>query len=239
MVMAKFSALTHQLTELYRKVFPIPCLLCGLAAERYGLCQPCIAELPVLGHACKRCALPVQNAQICGHCLRSPPYQNLSFSLYRYESTVRRCITAFKYNNQLHFSHLFAQQMAIFLSARPALPHCLVPIPLHPRRIRQRGFNQSAEVAKYLASALNIAYRPELLQRVRLTQSQSELPFQQRKKNMRNAFACKQQSLPSHIAIIDDVMTSGYTAGEAAKIFKRQGVEIIEVWTIARAIRHY
>jgi len=237
--MARFSTLTHQLQELYRKVFPIPCLLCGLAAEQYGLCQPCMAELPVLGHACKRCALPLQNAQICGHCLNATPSQDHSFSLYRYEGTVRRCITAFKYHKQLQFSRLFGQQMAHVLSARAELPDCLVPIPLHPWRLRHRGFNQSAEVAKYLASALNIAYRPELLKRVRLTQSQSELPFKQRKKNMRNAFACRTKQLPKHVAIIDDVMTSGYTAGEAAKIFKRQGVEVIEVWTIARAISHY
>lgn len=239
MVMAKVSELTHQLLELYRKVFPIPCLLCGLPAYQHCLCQACIAELPLLGPACVRCAAPVKNAQICGRCLQLPPYQDLSFSLYRYEGSIRRCITAFKYKKQLQFSALFARQMANMISGRQQLPDCIVPIPLHPKRIRQRGYNQAAEVGKLLASTLNIDYRPELLHRVRLTRSQSELPFKQRKKNMRNAFACDQQPLPPHIAILDDVMTSGYTAGEAAKVFKRRGVEIIEVWTIARTISHY
>lgn len=237
--MATFSALTHQLSELYRKVFPIPCLLCGLPADQHGLCQACIAELPRVGHACIRCAIPLKNAQICGQCLQSSPFQDLSFSLYRYEASVRRCITAFKYNRQLHLASLFAQQMAASLSTHSRLPECIVPIPLHPNRLRQRGYNQAAEVAKYLASALNIDCRPELIYRIRPTQSQSKLAFKQRKYNMRNAFAYNGGKLPAHIAILDDVMTSGYTANEAAKIFKHQGVEIIEVWTIARAISHY
>lgn len=239
MVMAIVSELTHQLLELYRKVFPIPCLLCGLPAHQYSLCQACIAELPLVGPACTRCAIPVKNAQICGRCLQSPPYQDLSFSLYRYEGSIRRCITAFKYKKQLHLSALFARQMANQISSRESLPECIVPIPLHPKRIRQRGYNQAAEVAKTLAFALNIDYRPELLHRVRLTRSQSDLPFKERQKNMRNAFVCGEQNLPRHIAILDDVMTSGYTAAEAAKVFKGQGVEIIEVWTIARTISHY
>ncbi|WP_438969924.1 ComF family protein [Methylophaga sp.] len=237
--MAIFSSLTHQLQELYRKVFPIPCLLCGLASDQHSLCQACIAELPVVGQACVRCAIPLENAQICGRCLQSAPYQDISFSLYRYEGGVRRCITAFKYNKQLHLGPLFANKMAEQLSSRSRLPDCLVSIPLHPRRIRQRGYNQSAEVAKDLALALNLNYRPDLLRRVRFTLSQSELPFKQRKKNMRNAFACTNTQVPKHIAIIDDVMTSGFTVGEAARLLKRQGVEIIEVWTIARAISHY
>jgi len=239
MVMARFSVLTHQWLELYRKVFPIPCLLCGLPAYQLGLCQACIAELPLVNDACIRCATPLKNAQICGQCLKLPPFQDRSFSLYRYEGSVRRCITAFKYNKQLQLGPLFAQQMSKLLLTRSHLPECLIPIPLHPKRLRQRGYNQAAEVAKKLASTLNVAYRPELIRRVRLTQSQSDLPFKQRKNNMRNVFAYGEGELPSHIAIIDDVMTSGYTAGEAAKIFRRQGVEIIEVWTIARAIRHY
>jgi ComF family protein len=171
--------------------------------------------------------------------LKSAPAQTISFSLYRYQGSVRRCITAFKYQQQLPLAQLFAQQMASALSTRQDLPDCLIPIPLHQRRLRQRGYNQAAEVAKILASKLNLDYRPELIRRVKSTQSQSTLTFKQRKKNMRQAFSCKSAELPSHIALIDDVMTSGYTCGEAANLLKRHGVKTIEVWTIARAIRHH
>lgn len=237
--MADFSALTHRSGELYRKLFPIPCLLCGLPAADTPLCQACIGELPWLDKACQRCGLPLQSAQICGHCLHSPPIQQHSFSLLRYQAAVPRCITRFKFHQQLQFADFFAMQMAKQLQQRDSLPQCLIPIPLHPRRLRSRGFNQSLEVASRLGKTLGIACRPELLQRVRNTPSQSQLHFRERQRNIRHAFACSAAPLPTHIALIDDVMTTGQTVAEAARVLQRRGVQIIEVWTIARAISHY
>lgn len=238
-VMAKFSALTHRSLELYRKVFPIPCLLCGLATQRDPLCQACIAELARLGPACKRCALPLQTAQICGQCLRAPPPQQASFSLLRYQDGVRRCITGLKFHQQLAFANLFARLMSQSLEQREQLPDCLIPVPLHPMRLRRRGFNQSQEVARQLGKILNIECRPDLLQRIKATRAQSELKFKQRKANLRGAFQCTSGTLPEHIALIDDVMTSGHTSAEAAKTLLNHGAKCVEVWTIARAIRHY
>lgn len=237
--MAVFSALTHRSKELYRKLFPIPCLLCGLPAHEAPLCQACIAELPRLGTACQRCAMPLKSAQICGHCLHSPPNQDLSFSLYRYQGPVKRCITGFKFHQQLQLAGLFADRMAGALCHRQALPDCLLPIPLYPMRLRRRGFNQALEVASGLARRLDIDCRPDLLQRVKNTPSQSQLSYRDRKQNIRRAFECPIASLPAHIALIDDVMTSGHTSAEAARTLRRHGAQIIEVWTIARAISHY
>lgn len=238
-VMAKFSTLTHRFLELYRKVFPIPCLLCGLATERDPLCQACIADLAYLGPACPRCALPLQTAQICGQCLFAPPPQHLSFSLFRYQGGIRRCITGFKFHQQLAFAHLFANLMSEQLQHREKLPDCLIPIPLHAMRLRRRGFNQSLEVARQLVKLLNIDCRPDLLRRIKATRAQSDLKFRQRKANLRGAFQCSSTKLPEHIALLDDVMTSGHTSAEAAKTLLNQGAKCVEVWTIARAIRHY
>lgn len=238
-VMAVFSTLTHRSLELYRKVFPIPCLLCGLATERDTLCEACIADLALLGPACERCALPLKTARICGHCLRSPPPQAASFSLFRYQDGVKRCITGFKFHHQLGLAKVFASMMSQQLQLRETLPDCLIPIPLHSSRLRRRGFNQSLEVARQLAKTLNIDCRPDLLQRVKATRAQSELKFRQRKANLRGAFQCSSTSLPEHIALVDDVMTSGHTSAEAAKTLLKQGAKCVEVWTIARAIRHY
>jgi ComF family protein len=239
MAMDIFATLTHQSLQLYSKLFPIPCLLCGLPANRQALCDDCINGLPRLGPACRRCASPLDSAEVCGRCLQRPPVQDRSFSLLRYQQSARRCITAFKYQQQIQLSRLFTQMMAAELSQRDDLPQSLIPIPLHARRIRQRGYNQSAELSRSLSNILGIAHQPDLLSRVRNTKPQSMLSFQQRRSNMRQAFQCRAHAVPAHIAIIDDVMTSGHTCSEAAKVLKAQGAEIIEVWTIARAISHY
>lgn len=239
MVMAGFSALTHRIGELYRKLFPIPCLLCGLPGDREPLCQACAAELPLLGPACPRCAKPLESAQICGQCLQQPPAADLSFSLFRYQDAVKRCITGFKFHQQLQFADFFAARMQSSLASRSTLPDCLVPIPLHPLRLRQRGFNQAQEIARRLAKGLGIQCCPELLQRVRFTRSQSQLSFKQRRSNVRRAFRCTDAVPAPHVAIIDDVMTSGHTTAEAAEVLQQNGARTIEVWTIARAISHY
>jgi ComF family protein len=238
-VMAVFSALTHQSGKLYRKLFPIPCLLCGLPGDCDPLCRACAAELPLLGPACQRCAMPLESAQICGRCLQHPPVADHSLSLYRYQGDIKRCITSFKFHQQLQFADFFAAQLYQILESRSQLPDCLIPIPLHPLRLRQRGFNQAHEVARKLAAALNIECHPGLLQRVRYTRSQSQLSFKQRRHNVRRAFRCSNHRVPSHIALIDDVMTSGHTTAEATKVLQKNGAETIEVWTIARAISHY
>lgn len=238
-VLAFISALTHRSRKLYRKLLPIPCLLCGLPGDREALCRACAAELPLLGPACQRCAMPLESAQICGRCLQQPPVADLSFSLYRYQAALRRCVTGFKFQQQLQFADFFADRMQQQLAARDKLPDCLVPIPLHPLRLRQRGFNQAYEISRRLARALNLDCRPELLQRIRYTRSQSQLSFKQRHRNIRRAFCCTQQNLPAHIAIIDDVMTSGSTTAEAARVLRQNGAKTIEVWTIARALSHY
>lgn len=238
-VMAVFSSLTHRSLELYRKVFPIPCLLCGLESEREPLCQACIADLALLGPACQRCAMPLRSAQICGRCIQSPPKQDHSFSLFRYQGSVRRCITDLKFQQQLALAGLFAKLMASALEQRQTLPGCLIPIPLHSFRLRQRGFNQSHEVGRVLAQLLGIDYSPEFLRRIKATRPQSELKFKQRRHNLSGAFQCPVRQVPEHIALIDDVMTSGHTSAEASKILRRHGAKTIEVWTIARVISHY
>ncbi|MTI63227.1 ComF family protein [Methylophaga sp.] len=237
--MALFSALTHQSGKLYRKLFPIPCLLCGLPGLQGPLCRACTAELPLLGPACQRCAMPLESAQICGRCLQHPPVAEHCLSLYRYQAGIKRCITSFKFHQQLQFADFFAAQMSHLLAPRKQLPDCLIPIPLHPLRLRQRGFNQAQEIARRLANSLDLSCQPELLQRIRYTRSQSQLSFKQRHHNVRQAFQCPDKAIPAHIAIIDDVMTSGHTTAEAAKVLQKNGADTIEVWTIARAISHY
>jgi ComF family protein len=174
---------------------------------------------------------------LCGQCLNSPPEQDASFSLFRYQDPIDRLIADLKYHDKLALTHLFAMQMAQQLKQRPK-PELLLPIPLHPRRLRGRGFNQSLELAKQLSRQLDIPVRHDILSRVRDTPPQASLPFSERKRNMKQAFQIHHTNIPAHIALIDDVLTTGHTANVAAKLLRKAGVDTIEVWTIARTIKH-
>ncbi len=232
-----FSTLAHRFGQLYSKLMPTPCLLCGTSNQGDCLCPACCEQLPKLGHACPRCASPLQQTALCGSCLNKSPEQDASFSLFRYHAPIDRLIVALKYHDALVLSHFFASQMAEQLKTRP-LPHLLIPIPLHPKRLRERGYNQSLELAKQLSKQLNIPVRHDILIRIRDTPPQASLPFSERKNNMKQAFQINNTDIPSHIALIDDVLTTGHTVDVAAKTLRKIGVQNIEVWTVARTIKN-
>lgn len=216
---------------------PIPCLLCGASNNHDCICQACSDQLPFLERACPRCASPLQQTMLCGQCLNKPPEQDASFSLFCYQEPINRLIADFKYHNKLALSRVFAAQMTERLKARQ-LPQLLIPIPLHPRRLRERGYNQSLELAKQLSKQLVIPVRHDALTRIRDTLPQASLPFSERKKNMKQAFQINKTNIPSHIALIDDVLTTGHTTNVAAKILRKAGVNTIEVWTVARTVKN-
>jgi ComF family protein len=237
MAMDAISKLAHQITRLYSNLLPIPCLLCGSHNNNHSLCPDCIDNFPKLGHCCTRCATPLSLTSTCGHCLNHPPEQNLSTSLFAYQNPIDRLIADFKYHDKLYLTELFADLMFEQLKNKP-LPQLLIPIPLHRRRLRQRGYNQALELAKILSRKLNIPIGKNILIRSRDTAPQASLPYDQRKHNMRRAFKLNDAVLPNHIVLIDDVLTTGHTVNAAAKLFRQEGVTTIELWTIARTIRH-
>tara|TARA_R110002049_G_scaffold49015_3_gene140702 strand:+ start:519 stop:1235 length:717 start_codon:yes stop_codon:yes gene_type:complete len=232
------SILPHRIWQLYSKLMPIPCRLCGTMNQHQAICDACLQNFPALGDACPRCALPISNAYVCGHCLKQPPEQDLSFSLYPYLAPIDRLIADLKYYDNVFLSQFFAQLMYDKLKNRPP-PDLLIPIPLHPNRLRQRGYNQSFELAKALSVKLGIPSSNNYLIRTIDTKSQASIPFKARKQNIQNAFKSIQTTVPAHIAIIDDVLTTGHTANAAVKQLRQAGASTIEIWTIARAIRHY
>jgi predicted amidophosphoribosyltransferase len=99
----------NQLAELYSKLLPTPCLLCGVDVADKVLCPACIKALPKIGQACQRCAYPIESAGICGHCLHSPPAQDRSFSAFIYQTTASRLISKFKYQQQLCLTDFFCR----------------------------------------------------------------------------------------------------------------------------------
>jgi ComF family protein len=128
--------------------------------------------------------------------------------------------------------YLLSQHLSQQLTSKP---ECIIPVPLHPKRLRQRGYNQALELARPIARGLKIKLETQLCQRIRNTLPQTELSLRSRQANLRNAFQITPTVPYQHIAIVDDVVTTGHTVYELARIFKRAGVAQIEIWAVARA----
>lgn len=227
-------------TALQSWLFPAHCRLC-MARTRSAmpLCAGCHADLPWPGDSCRQCAGPLGSAPSagrCGHCQRQPPVYTATTALLRYRPPADFLIQRLKFAGELALAPLLAGLLAARLAGRTSsLPELLVPVPLHGSRLRERGFNQATEIARVLGRTLHIPVNHRLCRRSRKTQTQSLLPVKVRHWNVRNAFAMTDRTPARHVAIVDDVMTTGHTVNELARILQGAGVNKIEVWVIARA----
>ncbi len=226
------------LNIIRRMCYPPCCVLCGQAGEAgLDLCRGCLATLPVNSHACVRCGVPLQHSGLlCGGCLKQPPPFQTSHIPFCYASPIDHLLQQLKFHRQLHLATLLGSLLAKGMSGREAaLPEGLLPVPLHPDRLRERGYNQALELARVVSRYLNIPLLPELCQRKRATPPQTSLNGEERRRNLRGAFAVREGVPPRHIAIVDDVVTTGATVHELARVLGRAGVETVEVWACARA----
>lgn len=225
------------LAAVHQWLLPWRCMLCGDAgAEGVDLCADCAAELPRNTHCCTHCALPLPiSAPQCGRCLRKPPPWDAAWAPFRYAWPLDRLETRFKFSRDLAAGRAL---VTLWQREHPAtpLPQMLLPVPLHPRRLRERGYNQALEMARPLAQSLGIPCRHDLLLRVRYTEAQTGLDAVQRRRNLRQAFALRQGAvLPAHVVVLDDVFTTGATLAECARLLKRAGAPRVDVWALARA----
>jgi ComF family protein len=205
------------------------CLLCGGEGGPELLCAACIAELPALPASCPRCALPSPAAALCGSCLNHPPHFDATLALWRYEFPCDGLVQALKYRARLALAGFFARSLASRTMPEVDL---IVPMPLHPRRLAERGFNQALEIARHLGRPIE----PRGVLRVKHTPPQTELPYEERAKNVRGAFLCKLDLTGARVAVLDDVMTTGATLNELARALKRAGATRVENLVIARTV---
>ncbi len=220
-------------------VYPPICLLCGAAGETgRDLCHACLLDLPCNERACSRCGLPLALGTDveCGRCQRASPPFDRTLAPYLYRPPIDKLIQSLKFARGFPEGRLLGMLLA---SAVPpdAVADAIVPIPLHPRRLRERGFNQAAEIARPLGRSLGIPVLSHVLRRVRPTATQTGFDANMRKRNVRGAFAAAERPVPKRIAILDDVITTGATASEAARALRRAGAEEIAIWAVARTPR--
>lgn len=235
------STMSHKWNKAFGSIadwlLPRRCLLCDAAAGADHLCPSCADELPVIAEACPRCAMPVVTPGLCADCMRKPPPFDAALAPLDYGGAVRYLTVRFKFHGQLSHGAPLAHALlrAVRARADTALPHALLPVPLHPSRLRERGYNQALELARPLSAALGIPLLPNALVRLRATARQMELPPDKRARNVRDAFALRAEP-PAHVALVDDVLTTGATVSELARLLKRHGCERVDVWCACRSV---
>jgi ComF family protein len=199
-------------------------------------CKNCENDLIRKEERCPSCARRNKQAFICGHCLSHPPLFTSTEVLLNYHYPNNILIKDLKFNDRPELAKFFANKLAIkIINKGITMPDALIPVPLHETRQRSRGYNQSLEVAKQLSKRMNLSLKVNLCRRTINTQPQSSLSMKMRKRNVRNSFSLNDEQIPKHIAIIDDVITTGSTINELTRVFKQAGCQQITIWAIARA----
>lgn len=236
-----------RIRTLIAGLYPPVCLLCGRAVEHSksietdirDICAGCYADLPFNKTACQRCGLPLagnrdsNEAMICGQCLRKTPAFDRTITPFLYQPPVDYLIKALKFQHRLAMAPLLAGLLADAVDMND-LPEIIIPVPLHPRRLRERGFNQALELAEPLARRWRLPVATNIVKRIRHTLPQSELSFTARASNLRDAFMVSGALNYRHVAIVDDVVTTANTVNEVARLLRTAGVERIQVWACAR-----
>jgi ComF family protein len=225
-------------------LIPSSCALCADAAAQV-VCPACRQQFFVAAQVqrCDCCGLPSQDGLRCGACLRDPPAFDATIVATDYLAPVDQLVLQLKFGARLALAPLFGSALLDAIIARSSaapLPHLLAPVPLSAQRLRHRGFNQALEIARPLARSLGIPLIAQLAERVRETRAQAGLPLPERQRNLRAAFDLRHQSIDrvpgQHIGIVDDVMTTGATLNELAKILKNFGAARVTNLVFARTL---
>ena len=212
-----------------RLLFGGSCYLCRGAADDL-LCAPCDADLPRLsGTRCPRCALDSPRGVLCGRCLGDAPHYDATVAALAYEFPADALVHALKFRGELALAGFLGSEIARRISAIEI--DSVVPVPLSAARLRTRGYNHAAEIARHLLPGkLDLA----LCERSRDTPPQMDLPFAERRRNVRGAFRCTRALMGASIAVVDDVMTTGATLNELARTLKDAGAARVVNLVVAR-----
>jgi ComF family protein len=222
---------------------PSLCAVCrGWGTQR--VCDACIERFAVRSARCLRCALRApEGVRLCGACLTDPPPFARTLAAVDYDHPWDGLITQFKFHGALDLAPALMQRLlSAFEQGNMPSPTLLLPVPLSRERLRERGYNQAWELARRLGRALHCEADARLLLRVKDTPHQLALPTDRRAGNVRAAFAVEPLRLAElrgrSVTLVDDVMTTGATVAELARVLLQAGAAEVSVWVVARTPRH-
>jgi ComF family protein len=224
-------------SKLGQLLLPQQCVLCGTLAGEAPICNACEADLPWLdAPCCPVCALPSGSGEVCGECLQDRPAFDATLAALAYRFPVDAVLQRYKYSGLLAVATLAGSLLNQRIQAATK-PDVIIPMPLHPSRLKERGFNQANEIARMVARDSCIPLDLEACSRTRPSKPQAGLTLKERKKNLRGVFACHVALEGKQVALLDDVMTSGASLNELAKTIKDAGAARVDCWVVARTLR--
>ncbi|OIQ86089.1 orotate phosphoribosyltransferase [mine drainage metagenome] len=221
----------------FNHILPQDCLLCGDRAATMALCDSCHADLPWHdGPACPVCGLPGASTETCGACLKQAPAFDATRAVLDFRFPVDALLRHYKYGAFLPVAKLMGSLVAERLRDEPR-PDLVIPMPLHPSRLQERGFNQATEIARVACAKMRIPLELHACSRTRPTPPQAGQPLHARRKNLRGAFSCQMDMSGQRVVLLDDVMTTGASLDELARCIKRSGAARVACWVVARTLR--
>lgn len=215
------------------------CIFCDtLSYRKVDLCFACERDLPVLKNHCTRCAEALPEGQdMCGSCLGGSSLIVKTTALFYYQSPIDQLITNLKFGNNLIGAKILGELLADRLVEQyknKNRPEIIIPVPLHPSRLRERGYNQALELSRPIAKKLQIPIDKFHVKRVKNTKPQAKLTAKERKQNIKRAFWVSPDFHYQYVAVIDDVITTGNTITELCDSLRNAGVLRVDVWCSAK-----
>lgn len=233
----KFYQWSHALTQA---IYPWKCCVCGSTNQGgVGVCNACTHYLPWCAYhsLCSSCGLPIAASmsvsKICGACQKIPPFYDSTHANFWYQSPIDNLISGYKYFNQWQNAHTLVNLSAKNFSdiAKTGL---VIPMPSHPARVRERGFNAVFELIKLFRKEIHFDYSFNCVSRTKNTQTQTNKLKSQRRQNVKNAFKVTNHIDYDHVIIFDEVVTTAASVNELSRCLKKSGVEQVSVYAIAR-----
>ncbi len=224
-------------------IFPHTCCLCGQFSETdRDLCSVCWHLLPWITDRCYQCGVQLESNKVsirCESCVVSPPSFDRLCALFAYQPPLPKLISAFKFYQKLAYGKILGELLADAILGQwyinTPLPEAIIPVPLHKKRLIKRGFNQSLELLWPLLKQRKIPLILDECFRSKNTRAQAKLSQEERQDNVKKAFQLKRVLPFEHVAIVDDVVTTGSTVNALSRILKDSGIELVDVWCIGRA----
>jgi ComF family protein len=226
--------------QLVDVVAPQDCFVCGAESAGEAVCEACAFELPRRPpSACPCCGLPGLGGGRCAACEREQPAYDATIALYDFVFPVDAMVHALKYRHRLSMAAFFGAALAARAPDFGGQVDLLLPMPLHPRRLAERGFNQAVELARPLARARGLPLGLAVVRKLRDIPAQAGLDREARLRNPRGAFECDVSLAGQRVIVVDDVMTTGATLDELARTLKRQGASWVGNLVVARTPAPY